>query len=178
MFNSSWKTLSFTTKIWPSRCFEIFLEKKLRFLKHRIWCSYGDLMTFIRGSFLGEYIKTIVVNLVSLLLTWAGTHTLIMKTFLVEIFRGITNNIVQRIKVPIKNFFSKRDHIGKKQFLCSVSLINVFSTMLMSYNMGGVTFLFPRLDVKKNASKKNILKKSQEVFIAFYEAKNTFGPIF
>ena len=161
MFNISWKTLSFTTKIWwPSRCFEIFLEKKLRFLKHRIWCSYGDLMTFIRGSFLGEYIKTIVVNLVSLLLTWAGTHTLIMKTFLVEIFRGITNNIVQRIKVPIKNFFSKRDHIGKKQFLCCVSLINVVSTMLTSYNIGGLTFLFPRLDIKKNASKKNILKKS------------------
>ena len=71
-----------------------------------------------------------------------------MRTFLVEICRGITNNIAQRMKVPSENFFSKRDQIGKKQFLCSVSLEYVVNTMLTPYNMGGVTFLFLRLDVR------------------------------
>ena len=46
------------------------------------------------------------------------------------------------MKVPSEDFFSKRDQISKKQFLCSVSLEYVVNTMLTPCNMGNMGNLF------------------------------------
>ena len=89
------------------------------------------------------------------------------------------------MKGPSEDFFSKRDQIGKKQFLCSASLEYVVNTMLTSYNMGGVTFLFLRLDVRSKIFswtyvmfQEDYLEETLGGFRSILDAKNTFGPCF
>ena len=89
------------------------------------------------------------------------------------------------MKVPSENFFSKRDQIGKKQFLCSVSLEYVVNTMLTPYNMGGVTFLFLRLYVRSKIFSwtyvmfhEDYLEEILRGFRSILDAKNMFGPCF